>query len=59
MQAAASWGKLEMVVRLVEAGSPWPTGKGSKAGGGDVVTLLTNSRLCKQRQLKVGWVFVT
>jgi hypothetical protein len=52
-QAAALWGRLETCVRLVEAGSPWPTGKGAKSGGGDVVTLLANSKLCKQRQLKV------
>lgn len=52
-QAAAIYGRLEVCVRLVEAGSPWPSGKGSKSGGGDVVALLTGSKLCKQRQLKV------
>jgi hypothetical protein len=54
-QTAASYGRLEVCVRLVEAGSPWPSGKGAKAGGGDVVSLLTNSKLCKQRQLKVRY----
>lgn len=52
-QVAASWGKLEVCVRLVEAGSPWPAGKGAKAGGGDVVALLAGSKQCRQRQLKV------
>jgi hypothetical protein len=52
-QAAAIYGRLEVCVRLVEEGSPWPSGKGSKSGGGDVVALLTGSKLCKQRQLKV------
>ena len=52
-QLAASYGRLEMCIRLVEAGSPWPSGKGAKAGGGDVVALLAGSKLCKQRQLKV------
>lgn len=53
-QVAASYGRLEMCIRLVEAGSPWPSGKGAKAGGGDVVALLAGSKLCRQRQLKVG-----
>jgi hypothetical protein len=40
-------------VKLVERGASWPTGRGAKAAGGDVVTLLVGSKACKKRNLKV------
>jgi hypothetical protein len=53
LQVAANYGQLEACVKLVERGAAWPTGRGAKAAGGDVVTLLVNSKACKKRNLKV------
>jgi hypothetical protein len=54
VQVAANYGQLEACVKLVEKGAAWPTGRGAKAAGGDVVTLLVNSKACKKRNLKVN-----
>jgi hypothetical protein len=53
LQVAANYGQLEACVKLVENGAAWPTGRGAKGAGGDVVTLLVNSKACKKRNLKV------
>ncbi|WIA18829.1 hypothetical protein OEZ85_003509 [Tetradesmus obliquus] len=58
VQVAANYGQLEACVALVEAGAAWPTGRGAKAAGGDVVTLLVGSKACKKRNLKQSYVNV-
>lgn len=56
-QVGAHYGQLEACVRLIELGAKWPRGKGAKAAGGDVVTMLANSRRVQQRNLKVCYVW--